>query len=172
MRTHFANRRDAANLFVDLTFLFELSRSISDLTVNAGPVYCYPIQQLKNVGATRYTWIYMITLSKGHYTLAVKLSDSAVWRHKKCKAVPLQAWTGPEGSRKLRLPHFVTLAQDGDGLSALSTGRLYARKYSWYSFLLEAESTIVRSEGFYVNEKSTNTRWDRTNDLPICSTAP
>jgi len=30
------------------------------------------------------------------------------------------------------------------------------RKYSWYSFLLEAESTpraIVRSEGFYVNEK-------------------
>jgi hypothetical protein len=30
-----------------------------------------------------------------------------------CKAVPLQAWTGPEGSRKLRLPDFVTMAQDG-----------------------------------------------------------
>ena len=29
------------------------------------------------------------------------------------KAVPLQAWTGPEGSRKLRLPDFVTRAQDG-----------------------------------------------------------
>jgi len=26
------------------------------------------------------------------------------------KAVPLQAWTGPEGSRKLRLPDFVTMA--------------------------------------------------------------
>jgi len=26
-------------------------------------------------------------------------------------------------------------------LSALRTGRLYPRKYSWYSFLLEAEST-------------------------------
>jgi len=26
-------------------------------------------------------------------------------------------------------------------LSALTTGRLYPRKYSWYSFLLEAEST-------------------------------
>jgi hypothetical protein len=25
---------------------------------------------------------------------------------KKGKAVPLQAWTGPEGSRKLRLPDF------------------------------------------------------------------
>ena len=31
----------------------------------------------------------------------------------KGKAVPLQAWTGPEGSRKLRFPDFVTTAQDG-----------------------------------------------------------
>jgi len=30
----------------------------------------------------------------------------------------------------------------------------------------------VRSEGFYVNEKSTDTSWDRNSDLPICSTAP
>jgi len=30
-----------------------------------------------------------------------------------CKAVPLHAWTGPEGSRKLRFPDFVTKAQDG-----------------------------------------------------------
>jgi len=34
------------------------------------------------------------------------------------KAVPLQAWTGPEGSRKLRFPDFVTTAQDGGRLSA------------------------------------------------------
>jgi len=31
----------------------------------------------------------------------------------KGKAVPLQDWSGPEGSRKLRLPDFVTAAQDG-----------------------------------------------------------
>ena len=30
----------------------------------------------------------------------------------KDKAVPLQAWSGPEGSRKLRFPDFVTTAQD------------------------------------------------------------
>jgi len=30
----------------------------------------------------------------------------------------------------------------------------------------------VLSEEFYVNEKSTDTSWDRTSDLPICSTAP
>ena len=32
---------------------------------------------------------------------------------RKGKAVPLQARSGPEGSRKLRLPDFVTTAQDG-----------------------------------------------------------
>ena len=42
----------------------------------------------------------------------------------KNKAVPLQAWSGPEGSRKLRLPDFVTAAQDGGRLSAVRTGRL------------------------------------------------
>ena len=31
----------------------------------------------------------------------------------KGKAVPLQAWSGPEGSRKLRFPDFTTMAQDG-----------------------------------------------------------
>ena len=31
----------------------------------------------------------------------------------KGKAVPLQGWSGPEGSRKLRFPDYVTTAQDG-----------------------------------------------------------
>ena len=46
-------------------------------------------------------------------------------RKGKGKAVPLQAWKGQKGSRKLRLPDFVTTAQDGVRLSALRTGRLY-----------------------------------------------
>ena len=29
------------------------------------------------------------------------------------KAVPLQAWSGPAGSRKLRFPDFMTTAQEG-----------------------------------------------------------
>ena len=40
----------------------------------------------------------------------------------KGKAVPLQAWSGPEGSRKLRFPYFMTTAQDG---GKVVTGRLY-----------------------------------------------
>jgi hypothetical protein len=31
----------------------------------------------------------------------------------KGKTVPLQAWNGPEGSRKLRFPDYLTTAQDG-----------------------------------------------------------
>ena len=46
----------------------------------------------------------------------------------KAKSVPLQAWTVPEGSRKLRFPDFVTTAQDGGRLSALRTGRIYPRE--------------------------------------------
>jgi len=36
------------------------------------------------------------------------------------KAVPIQAWTGPESSRKLRLPDFMTTAQDGGKLVGLT----------------------------------------------------
>jgi len=46
----------------------------------------------------------------------------------KGKAVPLQAWSGPEGSRKLRFPDFMTTAQDGGRLSALRTDRLYPQE--------------------------------------------
>jgi hypothetical protein len=44
------------------------------------------------------------------------------------KTAPLQAWTGPEDSRKLRFPDFVTTAQDGGRLSALRTGRPYPQE--------------------------------------------
>ena len=44
------------------------------------------------------------------------------------EAVPLQARSDPEGSRKLRFPDFVTTAQDGGRLSALRTGRLYLQE--------------------------------------------
>jgi len=42
--------------------------------------------------------------------------------------IPLQAWSDPEGSRKLIFPGFVTTAQDGGRLSALRTGRLYLQE--------------------------------------------
>jgi hypothetical protein len=57
------------------------------------------------------------------------------------KAVPLQAWSGPEGSRKLRFPDFMTVAQDGGKVVNLTHRPPLppGNKYTWYSFLLEAE---------------------------------
>ena len=37
----------------------------------------------------------------------------------KGKAVPLQAWSGPEGSRKLKFLDFMTTAQDGGKIVSL-----------------------------------------------------
>jgi hypothetical protein len=47
------------------------------------------------------------------------------------KAVPLEAWSGPEGCRKLRFPHFITTAQDvGKVVSLTHRPPLTPRKYT------------------------------------------
>ena len=61
-----------------------------------------------------------MTYSEGSFIFACIIA--------KGKAVPLQAWSGPEVSRKLRFPDFVTTAQDGGRLSALSTDHLYPQE--------------------------------------------
>jgi len=42
------------------------------------------------------------------------------FEQRKGKAVPLEAWSGPEGSRKLRFPDFMTTAQDGGEVFSLT----------------------------------------------------
>ena len=41
----------------------------------------------------------------------------------KDKAFPLHAWSGPEGSSKLRFPDFMTMAQDGGKVVTLTHQR-------------------------------------------------
>jgi len=53
--------------------------------------------------------------SEARATLAPILC--VVFEYGKGKSVLLQVWSGPEGSRKLRFPDFMTTAQDGGKVS-------------------------------------------------------
>ena len=55
-----------------------------------------------------------------------------------CKAVPLQAWSGPEGSRKRFRDNGTERWQ---GCQTYAPVAFTPRKFTWYSFLSEAEST-------------------------------
>jgi hypothetical protein len=91
------------------------------------------------------------------------------------KVIPLQALTGPEGSRRLRLPDFKTIGiwrrQD---CQSYAPSAFIHRNYSWYSFLLEAESTPGPECGRkgYINDKFNYTIGNRSRDLPVGSAVP
>jgi hypothetical protein len=54
-----------------------------------------------------------------HLTTGIRSEKCVVRRFRRCanviecEAVPLQAWSGPEGSRKVRFPDIMKMAQDG-----------------------------------------------------------
>ena len=52
--------------------------------------------------------------------LSMVSKSGVTGRKGKGKAVPLQAWSGPEGSRKLRFLDFMTMAQDGGEVVSLT----------------------------------------------------
>jgi len=74
----------------------------------------------------------------------------------KSKAVPLQAWSGLEGSRNLRFPDFMTTAQDGSKVLSLTHRTPLPQEMLLVFISVRGwvyPRAIVRSEEFYVNEK-------------------
>ena len=78
-----------------------------------------------NESGNKNTWYYIPyrEIRGKLQSLSMLLSKNVLC--KKGKAVPLQARKGPEGSRKLKFPDFVTTAQDVGRWLALRTGCLY-----------------------------------------------
>jgi len=55
---------------------------------------------------------------------------------------PIRGLRCPKGSRKLRFQDYVTTVRDGGKVVSITHRPFFIpKKYSWYSFLLEAEST-------------------------------
>ena len=98
---------------------------------------------------------WFVTQRLNHCATAVP-SSTCIYGKGKGKVIPLQAWSGPEGSRKLRLPDFMTMAQDG-GKVVSPTNRpplLPGNTLALIPVRGWVDSrAIVWSEGFYVNEK-------------------
>ena len=93
----------------------------------------------------------------------------------KGKAVPLQAWSGPEGSRKLRFLDYMTTAQDSDKFirpthrPPLPPGNAPDTHFCYRLSRSQGHSAIGRIMSM---KNSSDSIWDRTSDLPINSTAP
>ena len=93
---------------------------------------------------------------------------------KKGKAVPLQVWSGPEGSRKLRFPDFMTTAQGGGKVvSLMHRPHLRPRNSPGTHFCQRLSRPLGHSAiGMIRSPKNSNdTTWNRTSDLSVCSTA-
>jgi hypothetical protein len=93
----------------------------------------------------------------------------------KGKAVPLQAWSGPEDSRKLRFPDFMTTAQDGGKVVSL-THRPYLPRGNtpgthFYSGLSRPQGHSATRRVMSL-KNSNDTIGNPTRDLPVCSVVP
>jgi hypothetical protein len=90
----------------------------------------------------------------------------------KGKAVPLQAWSGTEGSRKLRFPDFMTTAKVGGKVVSLMhqpplpPGNTPGTR----SCLRLSRPQGHSATGRIMSLKNSNdTIGNRTHDLPVCS---
>ena len=94
----------------------------------------------------------------------------------KGKTVLLQAWSGPEDSRKLRFPDFMTTAPEGGKFVSLTQHRSHLPPGNppgtHFCYRLSRPQGHGAIGSIMSMKNSNDTIWDGTSDLPICSTAP
>jgi hypothetical protein len=95
-----------------------------------------------------------------------------LWVIKNGKAVPLQTWSGPEGSMKLRFPDFMKTAQDVGKVVSLThrpplpPGNTPGTHFCQRLSPPQSHSAIGRIMSL---KNSNDTIGNRTRDLPVCS---
>ena len=89
----------------------------------------------------------------------------------KAKAVPLQAWSGPEGSRKLRFPDFMTTAQDGGKVVSLRHRPLLPPGNTPSTHFCQRLS-LPQGHSGTGRIMSNDIIGNRNRDLPVCSVVP
>jgi hypothetical protein len=91
------------------------------------------------------------------------------------KGIPVRGRGGPQGCEMLRLPHFLhnRLADGGEVVSLTRRPPFTPQEYSWYLFLLEAESTQGHSAaGRISSNEKIHLIGIRSRDLAVCSIVP
>jgi hypothetical protein len=90
-------------------------------------------------------WVYPL-----YYLVVIAVNEASIYFvHRatfsgyKGKAIPLTGRGGPWGSETSRRPHYLDslLTDGGEVISLTSRPPYYLQEESWYSFLLETEST-------------------------------
>jgi hypothetical protein len=130
---------------------------MADVSCSLVVIYLQCNGKLKKISRCCTSWLLYTLFTSWYYpwahTCRVMYPGSYTV---KGKVIPVQAWTGPEGSRRLRFPHFKTVCiWRRLGYQPFARAVFTPRKYSWYSLLLGAESTSGPWCGRkdYVNEK-------------------
>ena len=117
-----------------------------------------------------YTYIYIYIYTHTHIRIYIYIY---IYKGKD-KAVPLQAWSGSVGSRKLRFPDYMRTAQDIGKVVSLTNrppllpgndpGTHFCWRLRWRPY--------CDRKDFMSMKNSNDTSWDRTSHLPNCSAAP
>jgi hypothetical protein len=117
---------------------------------------------------------YQTAHTKCLYQLTSHKISTSILSWVKVKVIPQQSWASPRGSGSVKAPDFHDVRHyKGGRSSAIRTGRIYSRRYPWYSFS-GAESHpghMVPTEGAKEKIPSDTTR-NRSGDQPTSSAVP